>query len=38
MSDVEKNIGTHKPGFDCCRETVCCGVLFSSMSASLLCT
>lgn len=27
-----------KLGFDCCRETVCCGVLFSSMSASLLCT
>lgn len=24
--------------FDCCREIVCCGVLFSSMSASLLCT
>lgn len=27
-----------KLGFDCCREIVCCGVLFSSMSASLLCT
>ena len=24
--------------FDCCREIVCCGVLFSSMSASFLCT
>ena len=27
-----------KLGFDCCREIICCGVLFSSMSASLLCT
>lgn len=27
-----------KLGFDCCREIVCCGVLFSSMSVSLLCT
>ena len=27
-----------KLGFDCCREIVCCGVLFSSMSASFLCT
>ena len=25
-------------GFDCYREIVCCSVLFSSMSASLLCT
>lgn len=27
-----------KLGFDCYREIVCCSVLFSSMSASLLCT
>ena len=27
-----------KLGFDCYREIVCCNVLFSSMSASLLCT
>lgn len=27
-----------KLGFDCYRESVCCSVLFSSMSASLLCT
>ena len=27
-----------KLGFDCCREIVCCDALFSSISASLLCT
>ena len=36
FADFVARVG--KLGFDCCREIVCCGVLFSSMSASLLCT